>query len=239
MDMGMLEGIGLTNAEIKVYLALLRLGSSTAGPIIEKSGLQSSVVHMTLAKLVDKGMASFVMEGKRKNYQPANPRTIIEYINEKRERFEELLPQLLLEQESAKKKSEVTSFRGIRGIKELLYELLEAGGKEHCTLSSPRESLMMGEAWLESYHARRAKKGIRAKIIFNESLRSWRAERRYPNSEIRYAKAGFEPLTEVIIRNDKVGMIIWVEKPVGVLIHNATAAKSYEGFFKLLWGSAK
>lgn len=47
MDTQILEDIGLTNAEIKVYIALLELGTSTAGPIIEKTGLQNSVVHMT------------------------------------------------------------------------------------------------------------------------------------------------------------------------------------------------
>ena len=60
MDTKILEDIGLTNAEIKVYLALLELGSSTAGHILEKSGLQNSVVHMTLHKLIDKGFITFI-----------------------------------------------------------------------------------------------------------------------------------------------------------------------------------
>ncbi len=56
MDIRILEDIGLTNAEIKVYLALLELGTSTAGPVLSKTGLQNSVVHMTLARLIDKGI---------------------------------------------------------------------------------------------------------------------------------------------------------------------------------------
>ena len=54
MDTKILEDIGLSNAEIKVYLTLLELGTSTAGPILEKSGLQNSVVHMTLNKLIER-----------------------------------------------------------------------------------------------------------------------------------------------------------------------------------------
>jgi len=38
MDVSILEDLGLTQAEIKVYLALLELGSSSAGRILEKSG---------------------------------------------------------------------------------------------------------------------------------------------------------------------------------------------------------
>ncbi|MBI4174537.1 MAG: BlaI/MecI/CopY family transcriptional regulator, partial [Candidatus Aenigmarchaeota archaeon] len=131
MDTRILEDIGLTNAEIKVYLALLELGSSTSGPVIEKSGLQSSVVFMTLQKLTEKGLVSSVKEGKRSHYHASNPKHIAEYINEKKEKFEEMLPQLLSRRALAKERPEALLFRGIRGIKELLYELLEAGGREH------------------------------------------------------------------------------------------------------------
>ncbi|PIN80198.1 hypothetical protein COV16_01370 [Candidatus Woesearchaeota archaeon CG10_big_fil_rev_8_21_14_0_10_34_8] len=235
MDTSILEDIGLTNAEIKVYLALLELGTATAGPIIEKSGLQNSVVHMTLNKLIDKGFISSIKEGRRNHYQAANPRHITEYINEKKERFEDILPELLLKQHQAKEKPEIITFRGIKGIKELLLELLEAGGKEHHTFGSTKESLMLGEAWWVNYHKKRAKKGIKAKLMFNESLQYWKAEVKYPKSEVRYTKAGFEPLTETIIRNDKIGIIIWTEKPLGILIHNKTAALSYNCFFNMIW----
>ena len=42
MDTSILEDLGLTQAEIKVYVGLLELGSSSAGHILEKSGLQNS-----------------------------------------------------------------------------------------------------------------------------------------------------------------------------------------------------
>ena len=239
MDVKILEDIGLTNAEIKVYLALLELGTSTAGPILQKSGLHNSVVHMTLNKLLDKGLISFVKEGKRNHYQAANPKHIIDYINEKKERFEELLPQLLIKQSAAKEKPEVITFRDIKGIRELLYELLEAGGKEHHTFGSTRESLMMGDEWWINYHKKRAAKGIKAKLLFNESLQFWKAEAKYPRAEVRYTKAGFEPLTETIIRNDKIGIIIWTKKPIGILIHNKVAADSYDKFFEIIWKGAK
>ena len=238
MNIKILEDIGLTNAEIKIYLALLELGTSTAGPILDKSGLQNSVVHMTLKKLVDKGLVTFVKEGKVNHYQAANPNHIIEFINDKKERFQEILPELLLKQQTAKQKPEIITFRGIRGIKELLLELLDAGGKEHHTFGSTKESLMLGEAWWVSYHKKRASKNIKAKLIFNESLAYWKAEVKYPKSTIRYTNQGFEPLTETIIRNDKIGIIIWTEKPLGVLIHNKVAAESYNHFFKMMWKSS-
>ncbi len=239
MNTEILEDLGFTKAEIKVYLTLLELGKSTAGPIIEKSGLQSSVVHMTLNKLITSGFISYIKEGQRNHYQANNPRHIVNYIDEKKKKFEDILPELIAKQESAGVKSEVITFRGIRGIRELLLELLEAGGKEHNTFGSAKESLMMTDTFWINYHKRRAALGIKAKLLFNESLKEWKAERKYPKAEIRYTTKGFEPLTETIIRNDKIGIILWTEIPLGILIHNKIAAKSYNDFFEVIWKNAK
>lgn len=237
MDTHILEDIGLTNAEIKVYLALLELGSTTAGPVIDKSGLQSSVVHITLNKLVEKGLVSFVKEGKRNHYQAANPQHISDYIQEKKERYEQILPELLLKQQTAKQKPEIVTFRGVKGIKELLLELLTAGGKEHHTFGSSVKSLMLGDAWWVAYHKKRAQRGINAKLIFNESLRKWTDINKYPKAEYKFTRANFEPLTETIIRNERVGIIVWTEKPLGILIHQKEAAESYDKFFTIMWKS--
>ena len=42
METQILEDLGLTKAEIKVYIALLELGNSSAGAILDKSKLQKS-----------------------------------------------------------------------------------------------------------------------------------------------------------------------------------------------------
>lgn len=239
MDTEILEDLGFTNAQIKVYLSLLELGVSTAGPIIEKSGLQSSVVHSTLNKLIADGFISFIKEGQRNHYQATNPKHILNYIDEKKERFEKILPELILKRDSANKKSDTVTFKGIRGIKELLYELLEAGGTEHHTFGSAKESLMLGDHFWMSYHKKRAEKGIKAKLIFNKSLKEWTDVNIYPDAEYKFTESGFEPLTETIIRNDKIGIIIWTEIPIGILIHNIAAAESYDKFWQVMWDSSK
>ena len=238
MDTKILADIGFSNAEITIYLALLGLGTSTAGTILEKSGLQNSVVHMTLNKLIERGFVTFVKEGKRNHYQATNPARIIDFINEKKERFEAILPELLLKQHQAREKPEIIAFRGINGIKELLMELLETGGSEHHTFGSTAKSLVLGDLWWVSYHKKRAAKGIKAKLLFNKSLAYWKAEVKYPKSEVKYTKAGFEPLTETIIRNDKIGIIVWTDKPLGMIIHQKEAAESYDEFFQLMWKTA-
>jgi len=238
METKILEDLGFTNAEIKVYLALLETGSTSAGEIIQKSGLQSSVVHMTLNNLISKGFVSFVKEGKRNHYQAANPKHVIDYIEEKKNQFEKILPELLKKQETAKDKSETVTFRGIKGIKELLYELLEEKDKEYLAFGSPYESLMMGEDFWINYHQKRIEKAIQAKFLFNKSLMEWCKNNKYAKTEYKFTQEGFEPLTETIICGEKVAIIVWTENPVGILIKNKTAAESYKSFFKIIWNKA-
>ena len=71
MDTSVFEDFGLTGTQIKVYLALLELGESTAGPILKSTGLQNSVLYAALEKLVGKGFASYILKGKRRHYRPA------------------------------------------------------------------------------------------------------------------------------------------------------------------------
>jgi len=239
MDTSVLEEIGLTPAEAKVYLALLEIGSATAGPIMEKSGLQSSVVHQTLNRLIERGFVSFVKEGRRNHYQAADPKHVVTFLDEKKERFQEMLPSLLAKQAGGIAKPEVTVYRGKRGVQELLLELLEAGGGEHHTLGSPKESLMLPESFWVSYHKKRATRGIKARLLFNESLRGFEAEVKYPKSEVRYTPFAFEPLTETIIRNETVGIILWTEKPIGIMIREKTLAKGYDQHFEMAWRGAK
>jgi sugar-specific transcriptional regulator TrmB len=119
-----LEIIGLTKSEIKVYLALLELGSSTTGPLVEKSHASSSKIYEILEKLIQKGLASFVIEAGTKYFEAAPPSRLLDYMKEKedllakqRQELQHIIPALELKQHYSKNRSEATIFRGLKGVK--------------------------------------------------------------------------------------------------------------------------
>ena len=96
----MLERLGLTRHESRVYLALLELGSTNAGPIIAKTKLHRQIVYSALESLIDKGIVTFVVEKNRRYFQAADPEQFKEWfkeeekeIDERRKEFERLLPE--------------------------------------------------------------------------------------------------------------------------------------------------
>ncbi|MCK4319910.1 hypothetical protein KAW38_05070 [Candidatus Micrarchaeota archaeon] len=240
MDTSALEDIGLTGVEIKVYLALLELGSSSAGPIVKRSNLQNAVVHRALHSLGEKGLVTYVLEGRKRSYQCINPRSISDFIEDKKKRFEEILPELLARQNTAGKKPEATIYRGIRGIKEMLNYLVQDSPEEYDSYggSKPQQE-RLGDYFWRHLHNRRIKNKTKARIIFQPSLRYWGKELdKKPLTKVRYTKKEIEPLQETVIGGNKVAIIVYTEKPYGFLIEDSIPANSYRKFFDMLWKEA-
>src|SRR3989344_3052406 len=89
LPLELLEEIGLTKSEIKVYLALLELGSSTTGPIVDKSGASSSKMYEILERLIQKGLAGYVIKSGTKYFEAADPKRLFDYLKEKKNKLDQ------------------------------------------------------------------------------------------------------------------------------------------------------
>jgi len=242
MDIEILEDLGLTQAEIKTYTTLLELGASTAGPVLEISHLQNSVVHRALKSLIEKGLINYILEGKRKIYQATDPENFYDFIEDKKKRFEKILPELKQKQKQAKKEEQATIYKGKRGIIEIYNKLLNSKGKEYNTFGGGKRVTydIMGEDWWHALHTKRISKKIKARQIFDKTIKKFGKElNKRPLSKVKFLSQDFEQLQETIIIGDYVAIIMFTENPYGLLIKDTTAAKSYRKNFELLWEKAK
>ncbi len=105
MIKNILQRIGLTEGEIRVYTALLELGSSTTGKITKKSGISGSKVYEVLDRLGNKGLVTHVIINGVKHFEAANPERILDYLDEKEKQLEDekksiqkIIPELILKQ---------------------------------------------------------------------------------------------------------------------------------------------
>ncbi len=170
-------------------------------------------------------------------YSAGSVDVLTNYFDEQRSAFENIVPTLKAKQAGAAR-GELLSFRGIRGIKQMLGELLNSTQKNYATMGSGKPSLMLGEAWWINFNQKRVAKNVPVRLLFNDSLRKWSAATKYELAEVRYTDGGFEPLTETIIAGNAVGIIVWTEEPFGIILHSPTAAKSYLAYFDTLWKTA-
>jgi len=239
MDTTALEDIGLTNAEIKVYLALLELGQTKVGSIIEKSGLQSSVVHNCVHSLQDKGLINYIKKGKIKHYKATSPNHFMDFIEEKKKNFEKILPQLLAKQSVAKEKNEAEVYEGRKGIMNMLLEVIKDAkkGEEYCFFSHDVEPINKEiQDFYRKYDPKRKAKGIIVKGIAPSRLKHLFEDRvRKGLMQVKYTEQMIPP--NMGIFKDMIFLMNWGEKPSGYLIYSKQLSGQYRKYFDSIWDS--
>ena len=80
MDPKLLENIGITEAETRVYLALVELGSTKNSLIATKSNVAYSKIYKILYRLEQKGLVGHIVKGKVKYFKAMEPKTILDYV---------------------------------------------------------------------------------------------------------------------------------------------------------------
>ena len=123
MDVKPLERIGLTKSEISVYLALLKLGQTTAGPIVDEAKVTRSKIYDILERLKNKGLVSYITKESTKYFIASNPKSILKYLEEKekeisteKERFQKIIPDLENRYNKAIEKGIAEIYLGIKGM---------------------------------------------------------------------------------------------------------------------------
>jgi len=241
MDFNVMNELGFTEAEKKVYLCLLPLGSTTAAKVIERTGLQSSVFYRTIHSLVGKGFAGFIKKGKIKYYNASDPEVLLSFLKEKENKALELVPELKKLQSKAVQAESAEVYLGMKGVKTMHYALIEGAKKgEEYFFFGTRADIYpeLQEKVYIPYDRRRRALGIKAVGIHNIEVKKVMKKGRYPS--MRYVDFPI-PQTMAIFR-DRVALMAWGEKlenPIGILVTSKEIAEQYKGFFRQMWKLAK
>src|SRR3989338_1063633 len=116
-----LEQAGLTEKEAQVYLILLEEGPATAGPIIKRSGLHKATVYAIIQRLMERGLASYVVKGKAKSYSASDTGMLMEILREKEEELQKALPYLKAKKGKGGEKETAIIYEGKRAVKASLW----------------------------------------------------------------------------------------------------------------------
>jgi HTH-type transcriptional regulator, sugar sensing transcriptional regulator len=249
VDITVLQEIGLTDSEIKVYLALLEIGSAKKGPLVKKAGITSSKIYEVVDKLIEKGLASYVLKDNVKYFNAAPPSRIKDYIKEKEMRlkeqekaFDEILPSLALKQQFVQEGTHTEVYTGWKGMEtayQLMLSVLKKGDTNYVFGASKGEDEEKVRSFFNKHALRLAKKGIKQRIIFNESARGNIQEtiRRPQLNEIRHME--HTTPAEINIWADKTMIVILRKKPTVILVSDAKVADSFRKYFDVMWAMAK
>lgn len=243
-----LEKFGLTEGESKVYLALLTISKSTIGNIIKEANVSSSKVYEILERLGKKGLVGTVVINNRKCFEAKSPDRLGESIQEEESRLiekkkilHELLPILKNKYENPSIKQEAELLQGFKGLKTWHEEIINECNKgDTILIIAPRKANEQIDAHLLEWHAKRIKKGVKCKLLYNDDANEWaRVRKKLDLTEVRFLPKNIQSPVALNITNTSVATTIFGSNLVTFTIKNKEVAESYKVYFDLLWAEAK
>ncbi len=249
MDIKLLEEIGLTKSEVKVYLALIKLGSASKSSLVRESDISSSKIYEVTDKLIEKGLVSYFLRNKVKNFKPAPPSKLKDYLKEKRIQIlkqEEQLSDLV--SKLSKGLSVITStpnaeiFEGWKGMETVFQDMINSLKKGETDYvfgaskgANPGKTRKFYDRYMDKAHA----KGIKIKVIMNEESRQYYKSSKALKKHVQMKYLDQTTPTEINIYKDKVLLIILKENPVAVIIKGEYVSHSFKQYFDTMWKIAK
>lgn len=245
MDFTVLEHIGLTKNETLVYVALLKHGKSTSGEVINEAGVSSGKIYETLEKLIKKGLATYIVENGVKKFFANQPKTLFDYVGEqevalraKKQKIEKLLPQLEAIGKTEHDIDEVTVIKGFRGIRSVVYEVLEQAKTILVMGLRSSKHTTFNNFW-KAWHRRRVELKKEARLLFSDKHAPyWTFFKKLNYTRVReFLKAS--PAATLII--DEHCFLFTYEHDEFTCIHitSRSVSNSYKGFFEGLWDIAQ
>ena len=248
MKLEPLKKIGLTDSEIRVYLSLLKLGQTTAGPIVNEAKVTRSKIYDILERLKNKGLVSFITRESTKHFSASSPENILEYLNNKEKEIKEekvsiekMLPELLNQQRLANNKKLAEVFVGIKGMENAFNALVnefDSSTPYYAFGAGKGENVGQIQLFFSRLHQKRIEKKVKAYIIFNESSRGFfKSQEKSKFVEARYITQSTP--AAINIYKDYTIIALLSEEPITFLIKNSQISKSFIEYFKTIWGLAK
>ena len=236
--------LGLTEGEAKVYVALIELGSSTAGPIVKKSHVAYSNIYDVLQRLIEKGIVSYIIKNKTKYFQAASPSNLNLYLENKekellqqKESLAKVLPQLKKLQEIMPQQA-AEVFVGKKGLRTAYEKLVDGAGKKDEELffyvNQPEYAkasdlfYLSIQPILEKVPSRGISNKDYQKSAFISQVKF-----------ITLRTVSFPIPGNIEVCKDKVILVSWQDPIIAVLIHSQSIADNIRTYFNAVWKMAK
>lgn len=233
-----LASFGLSSKEIRIYLACLELGTSTANEIANKSQLNRSTTYDLLKTLIEKGIVSKTVRKKTTHFEVISPEKLISQLEEKKQKLSSVLDQLKLIEKNVVRKPKVVVYEGAAGVKNIFEDILNS--KQQTDVISTSKIFEVFTYYFPHYIQKRAELKIPARVIQEASKQTTELKKRdkLEHRKTRALETKFNSST--YIYGDKVAIIkLNKDDLIGVLIADKTIADDQRNIFEILWSKAK
>ena len=241
MNLDGLRELGLSDGQVRVYAAVLELGTGTLHSIQEKTGIERRNIYDILNKLIERGLVTYSIENGKRTYQPAHPNKIMNDLKQRREslnKIESNLPDMVTLFERSKVPIRAEIFRGVGGVKAMLEEVLTY--KESHWIGGNSTALPVLKKWWDKWMERRAeKKHIMYDLVdYGTWLPGLEPGKISVHKKHYYKYCTLPPKLAspmvIIIYGNNVAQVLW-QKTFSFVIESEEIRNSFMKYFDYFW----
>lgn len=239
IDVQILQNIGLTEIEAKIYISLLENGSHTITGISEISWCNRVQIYGVIERLKNIKLLWETIKGKRKYYFAENPENLENIFYEQKLSFQSTISLLKDKYKKKQSKPELRTFYTKQAMKHIFYDVVETLNfwETYYRYSSRKYDNMR---WFlsDDYKKKRDKKEIQRMVITSDELKKmkekWNKKLNREMVAIPKLYDLFEDNISKIIYGNKVAIIDY-DTQTSFIIENKKLADFEKKIFKLLF----
>lgn len=238
-----LQDLGLSQEEATVYLTVLELGGSFASVIARKAKIPRVNCYYVLENLRKRGLVTSNIKGSVKFFVAEPPQVLVNQMEQKFERAQNMLPELLSVTNIHSFKPIIRSYEGLEGIKTIFDQTLKAESEVlgYTNLEALGELL---PDYLPAYTQKLVKRRIKTRFLSPSSDHAKQFLKRF------YPKNYPEELVEILFVNPKefkfenqisifensvAIMSLNPDELIGMHIESAVYARTQKAIYNLAW----
>lgn len=244
----LLEELGITGNETKVYLASLELGPTTITKIAHKAEVERATVYAILDRLKDKGLVSINVKESDRHIQVEAPDKLLilskrkkRAIEEHEHKFKEILPDLLASVNQRGKQPKVRFYEGKEQFMQVFDQSLEEA-KEKMYFFGDAQLFVDFISWdyEKQWIKKRCQKNIFIDLLVHKSKISqyFLSKDKEQKRETRFLAADTQFEASFLLWSNKIALWNPVV-PLAILIEDEIIVKMFKEMFLGLWEKAQ
>lgn len=242
------NNLGLSPKTYLIYDQVVKNGPILASWLAKSINMPRATVYLYLEELLSLGLIATTGSYKKRKFIAEDPKRIIELVENKSNKFMELIP------EAEKIAKEVTAnlfmrkfaipevkyFIGREKARKVIEENLNAKSKEILGIMAIYDIYeTLGEDFLKKYTEQRIKKGIKVKNVWPKGkIPALLSKHKEQLRDVRFSAEQENFTTSFLTYDDMVILITSKEEMLTIQIKSQSLAQAIRTLFKFLWEGA-
>ncbi len=235
-----LQGLGLDDANTKVYLALSSLGPSTVLDVARASGVKRTSIYHVLDNLTDLGLARIELKGFKKLYAAENPERLEGLLDHKLKELKNALPDLLSIYNKKNNPSTIRIYEGLAAVESAYEELLRdlTSDDFYAAIGSDaNEWFNLDPKFFGKFLEKRTRLQVPTQLLLKNTLKNnnFKKQKSHFYQKIKILKETSVISTSIEITPTKV-LLLQISEPIfATLISNENLARNHKELFDAIW----